>query len=271
MVMVLVTAAVGFLLASSETVHLWRLIGVLFWLGAVVAGSTVLNQLFERDSDARMTRTRLRPLPTGRFSPHSASSLGIGLIVAGILGLWLVAGSLTAMLASASAAIYVGVYTPLKQRTSFNTLVGAISGALPPVIGWAGAANVLSSGALALFAILFVWQLIHLFAIAWIYRDQYASAGLVMVSVVDSDRGSLTMRLILLFCLSLIPISLLPAFIGYAGTIYTITALVSGLWFLWVALRLSRTRAVADARRLFRTSIIYLPILLMVMLLNQIL
>jgi len=151
-VMVLVTAGVGFFLASSETVHLWRLTGVLFWLGAVVAGSTVINQLFERGCDARMTRTKMRPLPTGRFSPRAAGGLGIALCMAGIMGLWLVAGLLTALLALASAIIYVGIYTPLKQRTSFNTLVGAISSALPPVIGWAGAANGLSSGALALFA-----------------------------------------------------------------------------------------------------------------------
>jgi protoheme IX farnesyltransferase len=267
--MTLVTAAVGFVLASPGIPDLWRLAGVLFWLGAVVAGSTVLNQLLERDCDARMSRTESRPLPIGRFSPTAAFALGIILCLAGIAALWAIAGILTAVLTAASAAIYVGVYTPLKQRTSFNTLVGAISGALPPVVGWAGAADGLSIGAVALFSILFVWQLIHLFAIAWMYRDQYAAAGMVMISGMDAHAGALTMRLILLFSLSLIPISLLPTFVGYAGWLYVAVALGSGLWFLRNAFHLARSRATGDARRLFRASILYLPILLLALLIDH--
>lgn len=268
--MILITVAVGFVLGSPGPIDERRLAGVLLGLGLVSAGSTALNQVWERQSDARMARTRHRPLPAGRITVGAATGLGIVLWTAGVVGLWVVADALTAALAAVSGAVYVLVYTPLKRRSSYNTLVGAISGALPPVVGWAGAAGRIELGALVLFGVLFVWQLIHLFAIVWTYREDYAGAGLVMVSGVDDHDAALTMRLIVLSCLSMIPVSLIPAIAGFAGYPYACAALILGLGFLAAGVRLCIRHTRRDARRLFIISIVYLPLLLAALVLSRI-
>lgn len=268
--LILMTAAVGYLLVPGETVSGLRLIAVLAGLGLVSAGSTVFNQVIERDTDAYMSRTQNRPLPRGRITPQMASALGVIFCAFGLVLLMIGAGMLTAGLAAASAIIYVAAYTPLKRRSSFNTLVGAVSGALPPVIGWVGAGGKLDGSATALFGILFVWQLVHLFAIAWMYREEYSNAGLVMVSGIDQRAGDLTMRLIILSSLTMIPISLLPFLIGRGGSAFALVATVLGIGFFAAATHLARRRSRDAARRLFLTSIAYLPILLLVLVLDRV-
>ncbi len=268
--LILVTAAVGFLLFPGHAGMGVRLLSVLIGLGFVSAGATAFNQVIERDTDARMSRTQNRPLPRGRIAPQAALGLGTIFCALGLVILMTKAGLPTAILAAASAAIYIAAYTPLKRRSSLNTLVGAVSGALPPVIGWVGAGGRLDGGATVLFGILFVWQLIHLFAIAWIYRDDYANAGLVMVSGTDDAAGTLTMRLILLASLTMIPISLLPSLIGQAGLPYAVAALVLGLGFCATAIHLAVRRSRVAARRLFLASIAYLPILLFVLVIDHV-
>lgn len=267
--MILFTAAVGYLMASAGHGDSRQLFFVLAGLGLVSMGATGLNQVIERESDRKMARTANRPLPAGRLAPGGVAFIGVLLFLIGVIVLYFGANRLTAILAAASGILYVGVYTPLKKRSSFNTLFGAVCGALPPLVGWVGATAKLSGGALALVAILFVWQLVHLLAIAWLYRDQYQRAGLVMVSVIDTAGGRLTMRLIVLFCLVLLPLSFLPALTGLTGYLSALAALVFGLAFLAVGIRLAVDRTSQKARGLFRASIVYLPVLLTTLLLDR--
>ena len=268
--MILLTVAVGFVLATPDHMNGWRLVWVLVGLGLVSGGSTAFNQVLERDTDAKMTRTCDRPLPQRRITPVAASVLGAVGCGLGLVLLSLSAGALTAILAAASAAIYVLVYTPLKRRSSFNTLIGAISGALPPVIGWTGATGKLATGALVVFGILFVWQLVHLFAIAWTYREDYAQAGLVMVSGTDDRAGDLTMRLIVLSCLTMVPVSLAPVLVGLAGPMYVVAAAVLSLGFLAAGICLAMQRSRPAARGLFLASLAYLPLLLIALVIDHV-
>jgi len=264
--MILITVAAGFVLASPGAIDYAGLAWVLIGLGLVSGGATALNQVLERVSDGLMARTEDRPLPQGRLKSAPATLFGSALILAGLVILYFGTNPLTALVAAISAAVYVFLYTPLKKRSSFNTLVGAISGALPPVVGWTAAAGSLTVGAVSLFSILFIWQLVHLFAIAWVYRDQYERAGLVMLSVIDSTGGRLTMRLVVLFCLALLPTSLLPVFLHQAGLSYAIVAIILGIGFLIAGIVLARDRTRQNARRLFIASIIYLPLILLALL-----
>jgi protoheme IX farnesyltransferase len=266
-VLVLFTVAIGFVLAGGSH-DLLALGHALLGTALVAAGASALNQLLERQSDARMKRTRNRPLPAGRLRP--ADVLVFGLLL-GLGGTAYLAFALphpaAALVAAVTFVCYVAVYTPLKRLTSVNTLVGAVPGALPPVIGWAAARGRLDWEAAGLFLILFLWQVPHFLAIAWIYRDDYARAGLRMLPVADRT-GGLTGRCMVAYCLTLLGASVLPAACGWAGWVYLLGATALGLGFLGCALGFLHTTSLRQARWVLRASLLYLPLLLALLLLD---
>jgi heme o synthase len=268
-VLVVASSLAGYVMGGGEISDAARVIFTVAGTGLVAGGASAFNQVIERGPDALMRRTRLRPVPDGRLRP--AESLLFAMLSSAVGLLILVAGVnlLSALVALSTLLIYVLVYTPLKRRTSFATVIGAIPGALPPVIGWAAARDALSQGAWVLFGIVFLWQLPHFLAIAWIYRDDYARAGFPMLPVLGPD-GRSTARQATLYCAALVPVSMAPTLIGLTNTTYFIAALVLGLLFLGLTLKFARTRAVFDARRLFFASIIYLPILWLLMIAGRI-
>ena len=263
--LVLVTVVVGYWAAvfsdaatfAKPAVFWTTLVGVLL----TAAGGAALNQVIERDFDARMERTKDRPLAAGRMNADVALVLAALVTLVGVALLDRAVGRLPALLAALSALIYVAAYTPLKRLTTLNTFVGAITGALPPMIGWAAAAGRLDHGAWWLFGILFVWQVPHFLAIAWLYRDDYERGGYRMLGV-DDESGAFTTLQILMFSLVLLPVSLMPTWIGIAGQVYFFTALALGIGLLLLSVRLIRSRTRAEARRLFLGSLVYLPCLL---------
>jgi protoheme IX farnesyltransferase len=267
-VMVLLTVAAGALLGSAGVPDGWVLWHTLFGTALVAAGASALNQLLERDSDACMGRTENRPLPAGRLQASDVLVFGI---VLGIGGIAYLALFLPRPLAAAAAAFtfvsYVCVYTPLKRRTSLNTLVGAVPGALPPVIGWLAVRGSMDVQILGLFAILFFWQIPHFLAIAWIYREEYKRAGLLMLPVVDQT-GGLTGRQMVAYCSALIPLSLVLLVPGQAGMMYLVGAVVLGAGFLGFAIAFLCERSTERARGVLRASLFYLPLLLALLLLD---
>jgi protoheme IX farnesyltransferase len=259
--LVLVTTLVGFYLAEVGPIHKMRLLHTMLGTALVAAAAAALNQVLEKDIDAKMKRTENRPLPAGRVQADDALLLAMITGVGGLAYLAFAVNLLSAALAALTLATYVFAYTPLKPLTSFNTLVGAIPGALPPVIGWTGATGELAPGAWTLFAILFIWQTPHFLAIAWLYREDYARAGLKMLPVVEPD-GESTARQCVVYTASLIPISLTPAFFALVRPHYAYGAMVCGLVFLVYAFRFMLDRGDRRARQLFYASILYLPVLL---------
>ena len=266
--MVLVTTLVGFYLGADGAPSLRLMLHTLLGTALAAAGTLSLNQYMERDLDARMDRTRHRPLPDGRLTPIEALVLGLVLLVAGLCYLDAAAGMACALVTAAIAATYLLAYTPLKTRTSLCSLVGAVPGALPPVAGWAAARGGVAPEAWVLFAIMYLWQIPHTLAIGRMYRDDYARAGIRVLAVVDGD-GSSTAIQAVMNCLALLPVALLPTLLGMAGAIYFATALLLGLGFLWAAIGLARTRSLSDARRLLVVSLVYLPVLLATMALDK--
>ena len=259
--LVVMTAVVGFL-ACSDGATAWLTLSHLVVGTALCAASAgALNQVLERDIDSRMHRTMDRPIPAGRVSAGEACVFGVGVAAGSCVYLLVFVGWLTALLALSTLVSYLLVYTPLKKVTWWNTIVGAVPGALPPVGGWAAARGDLGAEAGYLFAILFVWQLPHFLAIAWRYREDYARADLAMLPVVDGG-GNATGRQVMLFTTALVPISLAPALFGPAGDLYLVGAFVLGLTFLTVGLRMAWTRTVSSARGLLVASVVYLPLLL---------
>ncbi|MFM7141483.1 MAG: heme o synthase [Alphaproteobacteria bacterium] len=262
--MVVITAAAGFWLASVGPIDLPLFLATLLGTGMVAAGASCLNQLAERETDARMDRTSGRPLPAGRVDALPAWAFGAALALLGSLLLLLAVNRTTAVVGLVTLALYVLVYTPLKRRTTLCTVVGAVPGALPPVMGWTGASDALSAEAWVLFAILFLWQIPHFLAIAVAWRDDYARGGHVMLPVVDPD-GSRTARQTVLYSAALLPVSLLPAILQMSGEIYFFGALALGIGFLAFGVATARDRSVAAAKRLLRYSVAYLPILFALM------
>jgi protoheme IX farnesyltransferase len=258
--MVVVTALVGFVTASPGPAWSLLLGAALAGTGLVAAGASVLNQVMERDTDALMLRTRMRPLPAGRVGVAEARAFGALLTVAGLASLLWLSGALAAAVAFATWASYLFAYTPLKRRTPLATLVGAVPGALPPVIGWAAARGRLEPGAFVLFAIVFLWQVPHFLAIAWLYRDDYARAGFPMLPVLDRE-GTFTARQAVVHSVSLLVVSLAPAVAGLAGPAYMAGAFLLGSGLTLFALRLARARDLVSARGLFLASVVYLPAL----------
>jgi protoheme IX farnesyltransferase len=261
-VFILMSTAVGFL-CGIHGANNWNLIILLHTVigtALIASGTAALNQWYEREADAKMNRTRARPIPSGRVSAQQALFFGAFLSVAGFIELWLGANLLTGMLGLFTMASYLLVYTPLKQRSPHSTTIGAIPGAMPPLIGFAAAAGTLTAEAWILYAILFLWQFPHFYAIAWMYRDDYAKAGIRMLPVVEPD-GESTARRILFFSLLLIPVSLLPKFLGDAGNLYLAGALALGLYFLYASVRVAFDRTRIRARQVLLASVVYLPLL----------
>ena len=266
--LVVVSALAGYVMASGDTHDVWRLLCMIAGTGLVAGGASAFNQILERGPDALMRRTRLRPMPDGRLATREAWVFGLVLAGAGLAILAVGANLLSAIVAFVTMASYAVIYTPLKRHSSFSTVIGAIPGALPPVIGWAAALNELSHGAWVLFGIVFLWQLPHFLAIAWIYREDYARAGFPMLPVIDPD-GRSTARQAVIYALALVPLSLAPTLVGMTGPIYFAGALVLTLVFAGLALKFRMTRSIKDARRLFFGSIIYLPLLWILMIADR--
>jgi protoheme IX farnesyltransferase len=267
--LVVITTVAGFYLASPGHLDWALLMHTLFGTTLVGAGTAALNQYFERDMDALMRRTAGRPLPTGVLQPREALIFGIATIVVGGAWLALAVNLLASLLALATTVLYLGLYTPLKTRTTLATAVGAFPGALPPLIGWAAARGSLSAGAWVLFGILFLWQFPHFMAIAWMYREDYARAGIKMLPVVDPS-GDATFAQIIGTSAMLVPMSLLPAVMGMAGIHYFFGALVLGMILLQVSLWANRHRANVRAKCLMHATVAHIPILLAWMIFDKV-
>jgi protoheme IX farnesyltransferase len=266
--LVLLTTAAGFYLGATGPINYIALFHAVFGTALAAAGAAALNQWWERRLDALMQRTKTRPIPAGRLLPRNAVIVGLVLAFAGVIYLARACNWLSASLAAATIVIYIFAYTPLKRITTTNTLVGAIPGALPPMIGWAAASGRLDPGAWSLFVILFFWQLPHFFAVAWMYREDYARAGFQMVSSGD-ETGARSASQSVFFCIVLLLVSGIPAFLGVVSSIYLAVELVLNGLFIFAAMRFLRTQAAADARKLFLASIIYLPLLLLALVVTK--
>ncbi len=254
----------------------WGLFHALAGIGLVSAGTAALNEVMEWKVDARMRRTAMRPIPAGRMTPLHATVVGLVMAVGGILYLGIALNPLTGCLALATSAVYLGAYTPLKKIHPICTFVGAFPGAMPGVLGWTAARGRLEWGALVMFAIVFFWQFPHFFSIAWLYREDYEGGGIRMLPVVEAD-GKSTSRQILLYSIALVPISLLPTFLGMSGRIYLLGALGLSLALLYFGLRLASlklaptsSRSKRKARQLLQATVFYLPLLFALMMLNTV-
>jgi protoheme IX farnesyltransferase len=264
--LVLLTTAVGFVMGSSTAAAIdWMRLGLTVTGTALAAGAAnALNQVLEVRRDALMRRTRGRPLPSRAIGTAHAAVLALLAAHAGLALLAVAVNLAAAGLALATICVYLGLYTPLKTRSTLNTLVGAVCGAIPPMIGWVAATGRLDPGAWILGALLLVWQIPHFFALAWLYRDDYARGGFAMLPVIDRT-GRLTGQVVVLTSLSLVPLALAATLAGLAGWVYAAGSVVLGLWILGFGTRLYTQRTEASARRLFLASIVYLPLLLCLM------
>jgi protoheme IX farnesyltransferase len=265
--LILMSTGIGYYFGHQGPWSFWALLHTILGTGLIASGTAALNQWYERDADRHMRRTQMRPLPSGRLTPGQAFWFGVGLAVVGGLELGLAVNWLSSVLGLLTLFSYLFLYTPLKQRTWWSTTVGAFPGAMPPLIGYAAAANKLTPEAWVLFAILFLWQFPHFYAIAWMYREDYSRAGIKMLPVVEPD-GQSTSRQILLFSVLLIPISLLPMWLGMTGVVYSVGAIALGVLFLYAGVRVSLDRTKLRARRVLWASIVYLPVLYALMVLD---
>ncbi len=271
-VLVVASTLAGYAMAApliGEALGPLRLLMTLVGTGLVAGGASAFNQVMERDYDALMRRTRMRPMADQRLQPLEGFAFAAAMSVTGLLILAAFTNTLAAGVALATLLSYVVFYTPLKRRTSFATVVGAIPGALPPMIGWTAARGELSAEAWMLVGIVFLWQLPHFLAIAWIYREDYARAGFQMLPVIEPD-GRSTGRQAVIYAAALLPLSLAPTLVQVAGAIYFAGALLLGLAFIWLSYRFARTRSVTDARRVFFWSILYLPLIWILMIADKI-
>ena len=266
--LVVASTMAGFAMGRGDMSNPALVLGMLGGTALVAGGASAFNQVIERRSDALMRRTRLRPMADNRMAARDALIYAAVLSAVGLVVLAALVNWLSAAVALATLVSYAAIYTPLKLRSSFATVIGAVPGALPPVIGWAAATDTLSREAWILFGILFLWQLPHFLAIAWMYKDDYARAGFPMLPVIEPD-GRSTARQSVLYAVALLPLSLAPTLVGMTTTTYFAAAFVLTLAFLALTLRFAQTRAVADARRVFFGSILYLPLLWMVMILGR--
>ncbi len=267
--LVLLTTLVGFYVGFRGAMDYALLFHTMLGTALVASGAAALNQLLEREHDAKMRRTANRPLPSGRLQPVTVMLFGGVCSVVGLVYLALLVNLLTCVLGAVSLVSYLFIYTPLKRLTWLNTAVGAVPGGLPPLMGWAAARGELNGGGWALFAILAFWQLPHFFAIAWIYRDEYAKAGFQMLPNVDPD-GRRTATQSVSHALGLLTVSLCPFLFRLAGVWYLAGAIILGTIFLWCAIRFSRELSLSRARQLFFASIIYLPLLLVLLVLDKV-
>jgi protoheme IX farnesyltransferase len=266
--LIVLTSAAGFGLASRSGVDYLALVSALFGIALLSSGIATLNQYVERDLDGLMRRTANRPLPTGKLAPWEALAFGAGLTIVAEIYLLVLVNPLSALLGLTVIAGYLFGYTPLKTRSSLSTVVGAFPGAVPPLIGWTAATGTLSVEAWVLFAILFLWQFPHSLAIAWMYREDYSRAGILMLPVVEPD-GRVTAQQIVLYTLMLIPVSLLPTVLGVSGKVYFYGAIVLGLLFLYSSVRAAFSMSRQQARQLLLASVLYLPLLFLLMVVNK--
>jgi protoheme IX farnesyltransferase len=267
--LVLMTTAAGFYMGSRGAVDWLHLMQTVFATLLIAAGTATLNHYIERDSDRYMRRTASRPLPSGQLQPREALWFGVTLSVAGAVDLYFTAGILASVLGILTSLSYLLAYTPLKKRTVWATAVGAFPGAIPPMIGWVAATGTLDRGAWVLFAILFLWQFPHFYAIAWMYREDYARAGILMLPVVDRE-GTRTFRQIILTAVALVGVSLLPAVMGLAGVHYFFGALVVSTALVQVCLWAASSRTNARAKWLMHATVLHIPVLLGLMISDKI-
>jgi heme o synthase len=266
--LVLITTAAGYYMAARGPLDWLRLVHTVFATMLIAAGTAALNHYIERESDGHMRRTASRPLPSGVLQPREALWFGVALCIAGATYLYFAAGALAAGLGMATCLSYLLGYTPLKKRTVWATFVGAFPGAIPPMIGWAAASGSLDRGAWLLFAILFLWQFPHFHAIAWMYREDYARAGILMLPVVDKE-GTRTFRQIVLTAIALVGASLLPAVVGLAGVRYFFGALVVSVGLLQVCLWAAAAKSNIRAKWLMHATVIHIPVLLGLMIYDK--
>lgn len=268
--MVVLTSAIGFVLAVQGPFPVWLFLHAVVGTALVAAGSSALNQVLERDTDALMKRTANRPIPSGRMSPDQGLAIGVLLSVVGLAQLTFWVNPLTALLGAVTLAGYLFLYTPMKRWTSLATVVGAVPGAIPPVMGWTALRGRIDAEAWALFGILFLWQLPHFLAIAWVYRADYERGGLPMLPVVD-PKGHATARQMILYCSVLLPVSLLPTVLGMNGLLYFAFAVLLGFVYLAYSFVFLREKSNRAAMRLMLASVVYLPALLTAMMLDRLL
>ena len=266
--LIVLTAAAGFALASPGSIDYTGMIRAMVGIALLSSGIATLNQYMERDLDGLMRRTANRPLPSGKLLPWEALAFGVGLTVLAQIYLAVLVNPLTGLLGLTVIAGYLFGYTPLKTRTTLSTMVGAFPGAVPPLIGWAAARGHIGLEAWVLFAILFLWQFPHFLAIAWMYREDYSRAGILMLPVVEPD-GRVTAQQIVVYTLLLVPVSLLPTALGVSGKIYLVGAVVLGLLFLYSSIRAALSKSRQEARRLLLASVIYLPLLFILMVIDR--
>lgn len=266
--MLVLTSAAGFYLGSKGNFDFLLFINSIIGITLLAFGVATLNQFIERRTDTLMERTANRPIPTGKVSPMEALVFGLILTVSAEIYLAFLVNPLTAILGLVVIVGYVLLYTPLKTKTSASTAIGAIPGAMPPLMGWTASANEITLGAWVLFALLFLWQFPHFLAIAWMYKEQYRKAGILMLPVVEKD-GKLTAIQIVTFTLMMLPISIAPFFIGVAGYVYLVGASILGIWFLITSIKTARAKSVEEARKLLLVSVLYLPVIFALMVFNH--
>ena len=266
--LIVLTSAAGFALASPGAVNYSALVSAMFGIALLSSGIATLNQYIERDLDSLMRRTADRPLPSGKLHPNEALIFGWTLTIVAEVYLALMVNPLSALLGLTVIAGYLFAYTPLKTRTTLSTMVGAFPGAVPPLIGWSAARGEIGLEAWVLFAILFLWQFPHFLAIAWMYREDYGRAGILMLPVVEPE-GRVTAQQIVVYTVLLLPVSLLPAVLGTSGKIYFVGAIVLGLLFLFSSIRAAISKSRQEAKRLLLASVIYLPLLFILMVVNR--
>jgi protoheme IX farnesyltransferase len=266
--LILMSTGVGYFFGMKDGFHWLAFLHTLIGTGLIASGTAALNQWWEHLADAKMNRTNKRPIPSGLVTPPNALRFGVALSVLGFAELYFGVNPLTGILGALTLGSYLFIYTPMKQVSPHSTTIGAIPGAMPPLIGFAAASGVLTMEAWVLFGILFLWQFPHFYSIAWMYRDDYARAGIRMLPVVEPD-GESTSRQIVAFSVVLIPFSLLPVFLAMTGKIYLVGAIMLGMFFLYAGIRVARERTLVRARGVLLASVLYLPVLYGLMMLDR--
>jgi heme o synthase len=266
--LVLFTTFAGYLSAQGLSLDVMHMAATLIGTALAAVGANGLNQVLERDRDALMERTKNRPLPTGKIGPvHAAVSSGLTALL-GCALLWWRVGPVPAVLALSTVVLYVGIYTPLKPVTTFNTLVGSLVGAIPPMIGWSAVTGGLERGALLLGLLLFIWQVPHFLSLAWLYREDYRRGGYQMMSLLD-DGGDVNFRLMMIYAWVLLPLGMLMSLAGLAGSVFAVGSLIMGGFWLWLGIRCYHDRNPVNTRRVFLGSVMYLPLLLILMIVDR--
>ena len=266
--MLVLSAAAGFYMGTGGTFDLPLFVNAMVGIALLAFGVATLNQFVERRTDAFMERTAGRPLPTGKVTPTEALVFGVLQCLVAELYLYFLVNPITALLGVTVIVGYVLMYTPLKPVTSASTAIGAIPGAMPPLMGWTSAANEITLGAWILFVFLFLWQFPHFFAIAWMYKDQYANAGIKMLPVVDPD-GRITARQIVMFSIMMVAVSVAPFFFGLTGWVFPIVTSLLGVWFMWHSVRAAKAKNPELSRKLLFATVIYLPLVFLAMVFDK--